>query len=412
MFSKKIFQFGKPVPQSKPLGWPLLNLEEKSSQNKREFYQFNPLLISNPVSDGLKLRPKSAITLHSQPGFEVTKYNNHLKAKINLEELERKNLPKEMSKSRTSELKAEIERLGILLKEEQNFHAETKAKSKNDISDLESKLLCEHEKTLQELMDKFQVELLAQQRVFEESQRAKDYDYQRQRKQVEDELADNQIGFEHFQAQSRRQFEEEFARKVKLIADEESEKRILMEEKFQSRLRTKLREQREEIENENIEMLANIENKQKIEISKMAVQISANKNAKDLLNDSESKIGTISAKLEKTSQKLSETEKSLAEFKAQFKREVQKNSDVARGHKRDLESVQTYNNQEKSRLLTEISLLRNRLIKNAETLGEVQFQQNTNQRKVVSDMTEGQQKWKNRHEGRLEDILKINQSLT
>ena len=41
-----------------------------------------------------------------------------------------------------------------------------------------------------------------------------------------------------------------------------------MEEKFQSRLRTKLREQREEIENENIEMLANIENKQKIEISK------------------------------------------------------------------------------------------------------------------------------------------------
>jgi hypothetical protein len=48
-------------------------------------------------------------------------------------------------------------------------------------------------------MDKFQVELLAQQRVFEESQRAKDYDYQRQRKQVEDELADNQIGFEHFQ---------------------------------------------------------------------------------------------------------------------------------------------------------------------------------------------------------------------
>ena len=53
-----------------------------------------------------------------------------------------------------------------------------------------------------------------------------------------------------------------------------------MEEKFQSRLRTKLREQREEIENENIEMLANIENKQKIEISKMAVQISANKNAK------------------------------------------------------------------------------------------------------------------------------------
>ena len=115
-------------------------------------------------------------------------------------------------------------------------------------------------------------------------------------KQLEDELVDNQIAFEHFQgenckhrdynrdilpviAQSRRKFEEEFAAKLKVVLDEESAKRVAMEEKFQSRLRQRLKDQRKEIENENAEMLAKIEAHQKNEIAALARKLLENKNA-------------------------------------------------------------------------------------------------------------------------------------
>lgn len=52
-----------------------------------------------------------------------------------------------------------------------------------------------------------------------------------------------------------------------------------MEEKFQARLKTRLKDQRKEIENENLEMIAKIEASQKKEIETLAGKISANKNA-------------------------------------------------------------------------------------------------------------------------------------
>ena len=64
------------------------------------------------------------------------------------------------------------------------------------------------------------------------------------------------------------------------MLDEESEKRIALEEKFQKRVRNRLKEQRLEIESENEENLAKILQAHKNEIEALSGKIAANKNAK------------------------------------------------------------------------------------------------------------------------------------
>ena len=64
------------------------------------------------------------------------------------------------------------------------------------------------------------------------------------------------------------------------MLDEESEKRIALEEKFQKRVRNRLKEQRLEIEGENEENLAKILQAHKNEIEALSGKIAANKNAK------------------------------------------------------------------------------------------------------------------------------------
>ena len=184
-----------------------------------------------------------------------------------------------MNSDQLAVMQAEIDRLGSLLKEEQNAHSQTKSQAELDLQNLELKLKNDHENHVKSIISHHTEQSRSQQEEFNRNQSNSTEDTLRITKQLEDELADNQIAFEHFQAQSRRKFEEEFAEKLKLVLDEESAKRIEMEAKFQARLKSRLKEQRKEIENENLENIAKIEANQKQEIAALAGKISANKNA-------------------------------------------------------------------------------------------------------------------------------------
>jgi len=231
-------------------------------------------------------------------------------------------------------------------------------------------------------------------------------------KQLEDELVDNQIAFEHFQAQSRRKFEEEFAAKLKVVLDEESTKRVAMEEKFQSRLRNRLKDQRKEIENENAEMVAKIEAHQRNEIAAIAGKLLENKNAQSMLTDTEAKVNGLLSKVDRLEQKLRESEKNLGDRTAECRRLNKKIAEVESAQKKQIEQLMTNQNHEKSRLLEEIAQLRNRLIKKAEAIGEYEFQasRKVQVRQTPSDFPT-ENCGKSANSGRLEDILKINQQI-
>ena len=143
------------------------------------------------------------------------------------------------------------------------------------------------------------------------------------------------------------------------MLDEESEKRIALEEKFQKRVRNRLKEQRLEIESENEENLAKILQAHKNEIEALSGKIAANKNAKvrhstvvyvlsksyweyffikshirnplkiqSMLEDTEAKVTGLSAKIEQLQQKLVLAEKNYAEKSADCRRLNQKVADI------------------------------------------------------------------------------------
>lgn len=349
-----------------------------------------------------------------QPGLTVTRENNKLHAKVDPDKFGRQKMNlQSQNEEKIRVLQAEIERLAVLLKEEQKSHELTRSKAQNDLEALEERLHSENNSKLQKLREEFQEAQAEQIGEFNRKQAVAADDAIRLTRQLEDELADNTVAFEHFQAQSRRQFEEEFSTKLKTVLDEESEKRIALEEKFQKRVRNRLKEQRLEIESENEENLAKILQAHKNEIEALSGKIAANKNAKSMLEDTEAKVTGLSAKIEQLQQKLVLAEKNYAEKSADCRRLNQKVADIESGHKRQLEQMMMNQNSEKSRLLEEIAQLRNRLIKKAETLGEYEFNA-TNRPNLPSTATSvgGESLgWrKGKLSGQLEDILRINQT--
>ena len=87
----------------------------------------------------------------------------------------------------------------MCFQEEQKSHELTRSKAQNDLEALEERLHSENNSKLQKLREEFQEAQAEQIGEFNRKQAVAADDAIRLTRQLEDELADNTVAFEHFQ---------------------------------------------------------------------------------------------------------------------------------------------------------------------------------------------------------------------
>ncbi|CAG5096052.1 Oidioi.mRNA.OKI2018_I69.XSR.g14456.t2.cds [Oikopleura dioica] len=320
-------------------------------------------------------RPKGSTKIYEQAGFELSRSEDHqIVAKLNTEKLPRISSPSDPRYQRSKKLdgklstsrmlEEEIERLSYLLQEEQESHRRTKMERADELRELEEKIREEYENKI----------VLLNQEFFDQTQQQKD-EFQRDRaqkaeasrlreKQVSEQLTDTQMAFEQFQAQSS------FVNK--LIQDEEAKKRVELENSFQKKLSSRLRDQRAHIEAETAEMLAELNSKHKAQTDDLVTQISSASEAADRLTESESKMSSLTQKVTQLKQNLADAESAIQAKRVECRAMKSKLSEIEGHHKRQLQALSSYHNTQISNLKEEIAQLRNRLIRKAEVVGEME----------------------------------------
>jgi hypothetical protein len=410
-----------------PLGWPLLvkrRTKSRPSSGRRSCpnsNKGNPTFIegSNPI---IPVRPNKSQeeVIHSQPGFRLVKSNNKISGTIDMTKFGENKNRKKNKNSENDFLQEEINRLGILLKAEQNAHQETKRLAASEMEIFRKNLEKENDEKIKNIIDEYTRNNLVQRDSFNTENIKQANEYLAKIEQLENEVKDSEVAFDIFQANSRDELESKVKIETKKLLDEAREQRQKLEETFEKRIRFRIQEERKSVEISYNDVILTIENKQKQEIEKLMEKLHGANQTTSALKDAETKAAGLNSRIEKHMMKISELEKENQILNKEIINCKIKIHDWEENYRRKTEQLIATHNVESERLLRENAQLRNRLVLKAETIGSMQY---NNSKKISSFAlsTLEEEKRKNskteniqNYEGtpisvdNLNDILKIN----
>jgi len=384
MLDEKV-PFYRPKQNPLPLGWPLRYRNEGTVSPPRS--PPKALRGSDILGDGIPVKrysqDKGSTLIYQQDGFELVSSDEHqIHAKIDTSKLPRIKSPSDprFKKSKkldgrlsTSKmLEDEIERLSLLLQEEQEAHRQTRINAADELKELEEECRAEFENKIVLLNEEFFNQNEQQKDEFERNRAKKAEEARLREKNLSEKLIDSQMAFEQFQAQCKNEFDKKLEDERRIILDEEAAKRVELQESFQKKLSSRLRDQRANIESETAELLAEVNSKHKSQTDELITKISSASEAAERQSENESKMSSLSQKITVLKQNLADAESAIQTKRVECRAMKSKLSEIEGQHKRQLQSLSNFHNAQISNLKEEIAQLRNRLIRKAEVVSEME----------------------------------------
>lgn len=321
--------------------------------------------------------------IYQQDGFELSTSDDHqIHAKLNTDKLPRIKSPSDPRFQRSKKLDGrlstskmledEIERLSLLLQQEQELHRRTQTSAADELRELEEKIRNEYESKIVLLNEEFFNQSQQQKDEIERDRAQKSHESRLREKNLSEKLTDSQMAFEQFQAQCKIEFNKKLEDERRIILDEEAKKRVELQDSFQKKLSSRLRDQRANIEAETAEMLAEVNSKHKAQTDELITKISSASESAERLSENESKMSSLSQKMTVLKQNLADAESAIQSKRVECRAMKSKLSEIEGQHKRQVQSLSNYHNAQISNLKEEIAQLRNRLVRKAEVVSEME----------------------------------------
>jgi len=331
----------------------------------------------------LRLEKREEVIIHSQPGFLISKSNDKLKTRIDLDEMNSR--PKSQSKSRM--LEDEINRLGMLLKAEQHAHEQTKINAQAELDRYREQLEQEKDMTVKGVIDEYMKLNLEQRDSMNREQMEINSGSSSEIRRLENELKDTQVAFDLFQANCRDEFEAKLSQTRAEMQVQRAKEIKECNDRAAVRLKSRLAEQRAELETDFNDSLLKIENQQKQEMEAMMAKLNSSNDDLAQMRETEAKASSLTTRVERQTLRISELEKQNKDYEKKSELLKNKIKQWEQNSKFAIENALAKQAAENEKLMNEIAQLRLRLVSKAETIGAMQFNNSNRITSMGGDVT-------------------------